>query len=244
VDSMAEFIASAVEFLVGGIIFTIAVAFLLVGGSVPRLRGDEIDFLSGNAALVAAVFVAIAYAAGVAAESLARGIFEILLDRVTVRSPAFRVRDPLGGNTPGQSDHGLTRQWNRIHARALGRDYSARQCSLACEERERQRTEVLASSKVLLNNEVQGQLKRLRLERVCSLSLVIVAVALLGRRHWTYASLAGVSAAWMAWLVHTRFQRYCSAISRSYKRLTEESDRERSLRANDDGSISEREDGK
>jgi len=191
------------------------------GSSRPSLSADEISLLSANSTLVTIVFVAAAYAMGVVAESLARGPFEILLDRITVRTDAFFHGTGATVNGEGSADGKRSAWRNRIAEFGLGREYTIRQRNLARAERERQRAKVMTWH-VSLHAEVQGQLKRLRLERVFALSLAVTAVSLGIRGHWQYAALGLVATAGMVWVVNTRFQRYCAAIARAYKLVDEE----------------------
>ena len=94
-ESMSDFVASAVEFIVGGILFTLATAFLIVTlispDGWPVLSERQMEFVSANTTLLGIIFIAASYAAGVIGESLARSQLEWLLDRQTVRHAAFQT---------------------------------------------------------------------------------------------------------------------------------------------------------
>lgn len=220
-ESLSEFVASAFEFLVGGILFTMSVVFLLTGGStLPSLSESE-KLLPIDSTLVSIVFVALAYTMGVVGESVARSPFEILLDRITVRTDAFFQGNGAPANQEGSAS-GTRGTWrNRITELALGREYTIRQLDLARAERERQRAKVMTCHESL-HAEVQGQLKRLRLERVFWLSMAVTTVALAIRGYWQYTALGLVFTVCLVWVVNTRFKRYCGAIARAYKLVEEE----------------------
>lgn len=221
-ETLSDFVDKAVEFLVGGMLFTMSVAFLISSGStLPSLSDAEISLLSTNSTLVAIVFVAVAYAMGVVGESLARSPFEFLLDRMTVRTEAF-CRPGVGAPTKEGPGPGARSTWrNRITEFVLGGEYTSRHLKLACAERERQRA-IVMTCHVSLHAEVQGQLKRLRLERVFSLSLAVTAFSLAIRGQWQYAALGLVSTACMFVLVNSRLKRFCAAIERAYKLVVDE----------------------
>lgn len=219
-DSMSDFVASAVEFIVGGILFTLSTAFLVVTivspGGWPELSKEHLALVSANATLVGIIFIATAYAAGVVGESLARSPVEFLLDRHSVRKPEFVVL-PKPETVTEEKDR---RGWSALRARmvavTLGGDYTLAARNSARSERERQRAIVMTWHEQL-HAEVQGQLKRLRLERVFTLSLLVTTVALGLRQDWRLFAMGAVASAWGVWLVNTRFQRFCGAIARAHQ---------------------------
>lgn len=219
-EDLSDFIASAVEFLVGGVLFTIALAFLIFGSTgLPEWHPDQISFLTDNSTVVAAVFVAVVYATGVVAESLSRGLFEFMLDRATVRTEAFATH-PAAGAARATRVRSAGGWRERVTARVLGGGYSLQDLKAARAERERQRAQVMTWH-VTLHGEVQGQLKRLRLERVFTVSVAITTLALALQGRWLYAAIALAAMVWLLGLVRSRFQRYCSRIALAY-RLVEE----------------------
>lgn len=228
-DSMSDFVASAVEFIVGGILFTIAVAFLVVTiahpGSWPEMSQAQMDFVSANSTVLGIVFIAAAYAAGVVGESVARSSVELLLDRETVRSDAFQdppphVRPKKKAAKPAPRPTRWQQLKTYLTERALGDDYTVAQLKVARDERERQRAVVMRHEQ--LHSEVQGQLKRLRLERVFTLSLAITTVALGLRGDWSLFAITLVASVWGVWLVNTRFKRYCGSIARNHYLVDEQ----------------------
>jgi hypothetical protein len=236
VETLSEFFASAVEFLVGGVLFLLSLVFLLsVGVTVPKLTKDEMDLLSANATLIATVFLSAAYAMGVVAESLARSPFEFLLDRVTVRTKVFL---PLGDRTPPSEPDGAPTsapsRWRALQnwfiVAGLGDNFTIDQRNLARDERERQRTAVMTDES--LHAEVQGQLKRLRLERVTTLCLAVTAFSFVIRGHWHYSEVAGAATICMGWVVKGRFRRFVGTIVRTYKLVDGEDPRHRGQRLN------------
>jgi hypothetical protein len=221
VETLSDFFASAVEFLVGGILFIISVAFLLSAGYVlPDPNGAHKDLLVAYSTLITTVFVAAAYAMGVVAESLARSPFEPLLDRITVRTEAFLPDHGAGVTRQAPASGTWSARRNRIIELCLGDDFTVDHRKAARAERERQRMKVMTCE--TLHAEVQGQLKRLRLERVSALCFFVIAAALLIRGHWQFAALMLASTAGMVWVVNTRFRRFCGAIVRTYDLLIHE----------------------
>ena len=236
-DSFADFIANAVEFLVGGILSSLALVVLIVDHvDADRLTPAQVSLLSANSSLLFFMGIAIAYAVGVAAESMARWTFEWLLDRITVRTrqflPSRVVVTAVDAPTTGRA---RLREW--IVARALGAhplapgepkvQFTIQDRSSAREERERQRSTVMTWH-VSLYEDVQAQLKRLRLERVFALSLFVTTLALAGRQSWTAAGWALGGLVIMSVLVEARFGRYCKSIYRGFERVTEDKMRQTS----------------
>ncbi len=230
-DSFADFIASAVEFLVGGILFSLALVVLLFESvDTSALTAGQIALLSANSSLLFFIGIAIAYAVGVAAESMARWSFEWLLDRITVRTPQFLpTRVPLTAQDRPTTPRERLRAW--IVGLALGGQplaagdpsvgFTVQDRSAAREEREKQRSTVMTFH-VSLYDDVQAQLKRLRLERVFALSLLVTTLALVGRSQWTAAGWSLCGLVVMSILVEARFGRYCKSIYRGYERVTED----------------------
>lgn len=67
-----------------------------------------------------------------------------------------------------------------------------------------------------LATEVQGHLKRLRVERVYTLSMAVVALALAIRGSLTGAILCAIASLVLTFLVHDRLIRYAKAIVRCH----------------------------
>jgi hypothetical protein len=217
VDDLSDFISGVLEFLVSGMLFTCSVLFLILGISgFPQLTFEELKLLAGSQLLVL-VGLAWAYAMGVVAESLARAVFEVLLERVTVRRAEFASAGAAEG--PDGSRRRSPRAW--LSSLVVGPSYTPAQRSAAAQARERQRARVMTWH-VALHAEVQGQLKRLRLERVFALSLFITAVSLGLRQEVGYAVAAFLATGVMVWLIHSRFKRFCDAIARAYLLVEDE----------------------
>jgi hypothetical protein len=229
VEDLADLLASVFEFLVGGMLFTAALVFLALSTSAPSLAtSDQLQTITSNTSLAVLVLVAFAYVMGVVAESLARELFEPLLDRVTVRNRAFARGDdgePNGALAErieaDATARGRRWLWWRQQKlrRVIGGDFSLHDCASTARERDRQRTKVMNAE--TLNHEVVSQLKRLRLERVFALSLAVAAPGLILRGDLGYGLVCIASVAVMIHLVQIRFRRYCDAIARVY-RLDEE----------------------
>lgn len=235
-EDLSEFVASVVEFLVGGVFFTIAVIILLSGliRGMPTLIDAQARMLSPESALFMALFLAIAYAMGVVAEHMMRGLFEVLLDRITVRRREFLDPPSLIGK--GDGGERMPAWRNRLTQLFLG-GYTIEQRNEARAERERQRAKVMTFH-FSLHEEIQSQLKRLRLERVFTLSLAVVAVSLFLRGDARYALIATPSAGVLVWVVHDRFSRYRGAIVRYYKMVAEDNLTQTSSKVETGGSTS------
>ena len=235
-EDLSEFVASVVEFLVGGVLFTIAVIILVSGiiKGMPPLSDAQARMLSPESALFTALFLAIAYAMGVVAEHIARGLFEVLLDRITVRRKEFL--DPSSVIGKGGDGEKMPAWRNRPTQFFLG-GYTIDQRNEARAERERQRAKVMTFH-LSLHEEIQSQLKRLRLERVFTLSLAVVAVSLLLRGDIKYAVIATAFTGVLVWVVHDRLAWYCGAIVRYYKMVAEDNLTQTSSKVETGGSIS------
>ena len=236
-DTMSEFVASAVEFIVGGMLFTLAVLSLLLSGATFHpVDSQLVDLLSASTTLVAAVFVAISYVMGVVAESLARSMFEGLLDRVTVRTEAFR--DPHGH--PSSEITVATHRRGALRTRliqfVLGDGFTTADRDAARAERERQRA-VVMTFHVTLHSEVQGQLKRLRMERVFALSLLVTVASLVIRHEWGWAMTSGAALILSVWLVKGRLDRYAAAIARGHQRVEDDQLVQTSQQLNTSGAL-------
>jgi hypothetical protein len=222
---MSDFVASAVEFIVGGILFTLAAGFLVITlaspGGWPSLSDAQMDFVSANSTILGIIFIAAAYATGVVGEGLARAVMEPLLDRHTVRNEAFLPKGLETEKTKeaekADSDESKSRAtaFRRWRTRKLlGQDYAIEHRNAARFQREAQRAVVMRHEQ--LHAEVQGQLKRLRLERVFAFSLGLTAVALLLRADWTLCAVTAFSCAITTRLVHVRSGRFDSSIARNH----------------------------
>lgn len=212
-ETLSDFVASAIEFIVGGVVFSGAVVLLLsTGADLPPVSDTTLTLLTSYAPLITVLFIAGAYAMGVIAESAARFAFEFLLERKTVRTVGFGATSaPLGGAGRPEPRTGMARFWEVLR---FGRQYTIEQGRQAIAEREEQRVRVMTDP-ATLNGEVQSQLKRLRLERVVALSLFVATVALArgGYRGWFVIAL--IATAVMVLLVRDRSGRYCRSISRA-----------------------------
>jgi hypothetical protein len=224
VDSMSDFVASAVEFIVGGILVTLAAGFLVLTlvdpHGWPTLSDQQMAFASANSTLLGIIFIAAAYAAGVVGEGLARVVMEPMLDRHTVRAKEFlpdelRARmDVKAAKADEAARRAIAvRRWRT--RKLLGANYAMEHRTAARYQREAQRAVVMRHDQ--LHSEVQGQLKRLRLERVFAFSLGLTTAALLLRGDWTLGAIAAASALIAARLVHERSGRFASSIARNHK---------------------------
>ncbi len=196
-DALSEFVASAIEFLVGGVLVTIPLIFFFSEFANSINPNQFANALMAYTTIVTMVAIALTYAVGVIAESLARALFEPLLDRITLSHDDFQ--------TPGSLD-------------AQTRDERLR---MTKKERERQRILVMRTEPAL-HAEIQGQLKRLRLERVATLSLILGAIAASRHGAWSLLPLLLGGAAILTLMVNVRFGRYCGSISRSAALLAKE----------------------
>lgn len=251
-ESLSEFIAGAVEFVVCGILFLLAVLTLLwsLGAPVAELVSSFKEV--GGSSSAAVIFFALAYGTGVLTESLARWLFEVLLDRITVRTPAFQratrtppspTQAPMPGAGPDPEPAPVTGPRRdpasrRYHARDAIRSawativgavvrvllgyrsgsgvwYTLQDRASCREERERQRAIVMRTEGPLAA-EVQGHLKRLRVERVYTLSVAVVALAMAARGSFAWAALGAVATVVLTFLVHDRLVRYAKAIARCH----------------------------
>lgn len=217
-DDLAAFIATGIEFLVGGLMFLGAGLFVV--GAVPWGLGDlpgEVEvLLTGESQLLASmVLLGSAYAWGVVAESMCRSLLEWDLNRVTVRQKEFTVPpdpvDPYGGK------RSRPRVW--LAGWVLGADYSEAQKNACVHEREKQRAYVMTLH-FGLYADVESQLRRLRLERIAFVAMLMVALGFLLRSSWAEGVAALVLAAVLGRLVHTRFRRYCGSIARGYDTIS------------------------
>jgi hypothetical protein len=252
-EALSDFISSVVEFLVGGILFTLALGYLLLGiTGVPHIDADAKRVLGQSSAVlpIAIIFIFLVYALGVVAESAARAIFEVVLDRLTVRKPEFletRTTSAVSASASSSASsdssersssrptkfrtrltkllHGDGKFRTRLTEFLLGDDYTVEDRNAARSERESQRARIMTFHPSL-HAEVQGQLKRLRLERVFALSMGIftVALAIRGSIGWSIVGL--VTTGGLCWLVKTRFGRYCGAIARANKLIVRENMRQ------------------
>lgn len=133
----------------------------------------------------------------------------------TAESPAD------GEEAPGTPGHWallevLRRPTGRVVKR-LGGYYTTDSCSVAERERERQRLAVAMSAFDGLQADVESQLKRLRLERIASLSGLMVCLGFVIQHAWWPLLASLVIVAMLIRVVHGRFRRFCNAISRGYR---------------------------
>lgn len=246
-DDLTDFVASTLEFIVSGVLFTAAAVFVGVSwAGAPNITADEMAWLKATPSLVIIGVVAFAYAAGVLAESFARAIFEPWLDRITVRRTEFQeapldaeskesktetedeasVDAPLGAEI---RESGTETSKAVIVGMAAERDLKTRwkEWTLGdgftaqdCADRckgREQQRTVVMTLHPAVFAEVQSQLTRLRLERVFALSSGLVVIAFLFQREFVYASVSTIGASVVVWAVKARLDRYCGAISRGFK---------------------------
>ncbi len=218
-ETLSEFVASAIEFIVGGVLFLLSVAGAAVAVFHVRLDIKELAALGQAYSTAAtAIFASLAYATGVFAESVARASFEWQLDRITVRTPEFlSARGAL--DVPPDWPWGRFRQ--ALSRRLLGDGFTVADRTVARAERERQRWDVMRTDPGLYAD-IGGQLKRLRVERVVALCLAIVAFACLWSGHVTPGLFVVVAALGMGALVNARFERFVKAIKGGYRLMRTE----------------------
>ncbi len=211
-ETLSDFVASAIEFIVGGIVFSSAIVLLIgVGADLPVVSDTTVALLTSYAPLVTVLFIAVAYAMGVIAESAARFAFEFLLERGTVRTAGFGATPQHPGSGGPTRRTRVARLWEVVR---FGRGYTMESGRQAIAEREEQRVRVMTDP-ATLNGEVQSQLKRLRLERVVALSVVVSTLALFIARDWGWFAVSVGALAVMIFLVRDRSGRYCRSISRA-----------------------------
>ena len=241
-DSLSSFIASGIEFIVGGLMLLGATAFLLLaaGWELPEFLSD-VEWGSQDASLVVlAIALAAAYAAGVIGEGISRMMLEWDLDRLTVRNKDFEppppkpsaltqpaaatVSDtqqqaqpaaaPISQARPSSSAGRWRDRWARF---TLGSDHTPEQLAERKKERERQRSAAAMHPGLVVD--IESQLKRLRIERVSFLSTLLVGVGFLWAHEWLELLVTVGFAGVLFSLVHERFRRYCGAIIRAYDRV-------------------------
>lgn len=175
---LAKYIAEVVEFVVAGVL--VFFSLLLLGYVVVRPDLDElpaeVPFLTSLGALLPVVAVALIYALGILAEGMSRIIFEHGLEELTAKE--------LDGR--GSEDQKKTLQVRlagiRVSAEKDPIRYADAEHAVKVEHyvalREEWRMRVMAGS-APLHAQVEGQLKRLRIERAAALSGGISSLALL-----------------------------------------------------------------
>ncbi len=214
-DGLAAFLDKGLEFVVGGTIFLAALVFAAASfGYAPAeslVSGGGLAQITGGPLVV--LMVVSAYAAGVLVESFCRFIFEWDLERVTVRHKPFAAaaKTPITKTSPGLRERVLGKAGPEGH---FSRDF----CGEAVRERERQRSHVMIRN-VEFFQDVESQLKRLRLERIAAFSGVLLVLGFAARGEAGPLIVSVLATLVMFGLVHDRFRRYCAAISRSYERI-------------------------
>lgn len=207
-DSLSSFIASGIEFIVGGLMLLSSSAFLLLamGWEVPAFLAD-VHWNTQDASWVILGFaLAAAYAAGVIGEGLSRLLLEWDLERVTVRTEDFlpeRTHRPAGTS--------LRDRWTAVR---LGDGYTATDLSAAKAVREVQRSAVAVHPGLLAD--IDSQLKRLRIERIAFLCSLLVALGFLWAHQWAELAVTVLVALVTLYLVHERFTRFCGSIARAH----------------------------
>ena len=173
---LAKYIAEVVEFVVAGVL--VFFSLLLLGYVVVRpdladLPAD-LPFLASLGGLLPVVGVALIYALGIIAEGMSRILFEHGLGELTAAKLATKA-------TPAQKK-ALQEKVAAAESAASPKDRAkaGHKVEVAHYEgvREEWRMYVLAHS-ASLNAQVDGQLKRLRIERAAALSGGIGSIALL-----------------------------------------------------------------
>ena len=155
---LAKYIAEVVEFVVAGVL--VFFSLLLLGYVVVRpdlaALPDELPFLSSLGGLLPVVGVALIYALGIIAEGMSRimfehGLGELTHEKLKHHRSARRAEPDAAHKAEVAHYEGVREEW---------------------------RMYVLAHS-ASLNAQVDGQLKRLRIERAAALSGGISSLALL-----------------------------------------------------------------
>lgn len=174
---LAKYIAEVIEFVVAGVL--VLFSLLLMGYVVvhPDLAAlpTDLPFLTSLGGLLPVVGVALIYALGILAEGISRIMFEHGLGELTAdkikEQTSKKDREKLERKLSKADVDGLTRGEAESHRRDLEVDHYVGL-------REEWRMYVLAHS-ASLNAQVDGQLKRLRIERAAALSGGISSLALL-----------------------------------------------------------------
>jgi hypothetical protein len=221
-ESLSSFVAGAVEYIVGGLMLLGSLVFLASAFSwnLAVTPGELADLQASSASLaVSLLLVALAYAMGVVGESLSRALMEWDLVRVTLANKNFAPKpaeaEPAATGTaltsPPEAD---TLKATQSKTAIVTIPKSERKKFEL--ERDRQRM-VVMTKHVQLYADVESQLKRLRLERVAFVSLVLLLLGFAFREEAAQTLVALGGAALLGWLVHMRFKRYCGAIARAYE---------------------------
>lgn len=217
-ESLSGFVVSAVEFIIGGMLLIAASAFLYTG--LPwvdyNLSNVSVFFSPRYSQLgVIVILTGLAYATGVVGESVCRIAMEHDLVRVTRSMTEFEPRKKSLRRADAVSAEG-----QESLGAAARKENEAKLVKLYVDEREHMRT-IVMTKHFRLHAEVESQLKRLRLERVCCAAVGIAAVGFALRRDWFDLGLFAVSASGLRWMVHLRFGRYCRSIARGYRAIAD-----------------------
>jgi hypothetical protein len=189
VDKLVGYFADIVEFLVGGMLVGVASLLLLHAVAPDALPYDSLSDLPAEMSTpISLVALGLVYALGVFAEGVSRLATEWRLRVLTAdRYPEAPAAWP-------EPNHGFTPA-----------------------EREREiRRSRLRHANPSGSSEVDGQLKRLRIERTLLLALCIAAAAAVAAREPWWSGLLVVLAGASARLVDERFRRFLEAIDRGH----------------------------
>lgn len=211
-DDLSAFIASGIEFIVGGLLMLGSIAFVLlaVEWNVPAFLEDVAWSSDNSQVLLAVVLLAGAYVTGVIGEGTSRMLCEWDLDRATVRTEAF-----LKGPVAPVSSQALKQRWAAWRLNVLDPDgFTRSHLDAAVKEREKQRT--MSRQNPEVHSDIDSQLKRLRLERTAVLCALLVTFGFAFAGEQLDMLVSAAVTAFLAVLVHKRFRRYCDTIARAY----------------------------
>jgi hypothetical protein len=232
-EDLAKFIADVIEFVVGGV-FLVASLVLLVHAVSPdtteTVRDQFGDPAGGLSTLYTVGGLAVVYAMGIVAEGVSRMICEWRLRQLTVHrfavpstsDPAV-LREDLtvvglcrtnGALERHLADQPRMRPW---HVSRLWRRFRLRKRlgKRAEKLREMWRTAAGTAKQQYADN-INTQLKRLRIERTLLLSNLIALAAVLILHRWLLGALLVGFGLVLAGLVNERFIRFLNAIVNCY----------------------------
>jgi hypothetical protein len=226
---LAKYIAEVIEFVVAGVLVLFSLLLLGYVLARPDLADlpDELPLLTSMGALLPVVGIALVYALGILAEGMSRVVFEHGLAELTVQRLDGRGSEAMEKNFQSKRAELVDREIadRKLAAAALHTEQVAYYENL----REDYRMSVLARSPSL-TTQVEGQLKRLRIERatalsgsICTLALVIDFVLRAGDEGlWLRTVLLATCVlitACAIWLSTVRLRRYLGSIIRCYDAL-------------------------
>lgn len=217
-----------VEFLVAGILVLLALIFLGISMFPSKeqaiLNLFDQDFCLSAGALLATIFVAVAYPVGVFSEYLTRDLFEKFLDKTRMK----RMRTYLKENRKNLKKSPILGKYSEIPPGIIDEKITmdeARKCIGPM------RFHVLMTNSDLYRD-IESQLHRLRLMRTLFLAIALCFLAIISRLIVTWYQHREISLFLLVTLVFfgltayetfkaikDRADRYCRAVERSYRAL-------------------------